>query len=90
MTTRLERGTTKIARTRLADAHTGSSESAVDAEADVSGRIASVRTEVFELVEELHRRDDRRWTDFERASEQMQSIANQLAAVQVLVARAGR
>jgi hypothetical protein len=90
MTTRLERGTTKIARTRLADAHNGSSESAVDAEADVSGRIASVRTEVFELVEELHRRDDRRWTDFERASEQMQSIANQLAAVQVLVARAGR
>ena len=89
MTTRLERGTTRIARTRHADAHTGS-ESTVDAEADVSGRIASVRTEVFELVEELHRRDDRRWTDFERASEQMQSIANQLAAVQVLVARAGR
>jgi hypothetical protein len=90
MTTRLERDTTKIARTRFADAHPASSESAADAGADVSGRIASVRTEVFELVEELHHRDDRRWTEFERASEQMQSIANQLAAVQALVARADR
>lgn len=90
MTTRLERDTTKIARTRLGDAHPASSGSDADAEADVSGRIASVRTEMFELVEELHRRDDRRWTDFERASEQMQSIANQLAQVQALVARAGR
>ena len=59
-------------------------------QSDVAGRIASIRAEVFDLVEELHDRDGNRWTELERASEQMQVIANRLAKVEALVASAAR
>ena len=50
-------------------------------------RIGTLRGEAFDLVRELRERDEHIGGEFERASMSMQSVANQLAAVQALLAR---
>ena len=50
-------------------------------------RIATLRGEAFDLVRELRERDEQSGGDYELASLSMQSVANQLAAVQALLTR---
>jgi hypothetical protein len=53
-------------------------------------RVGDLRREAIDLVCALRERDERRWGEYERASEGMQSVANQLGSLQALVARAER
>jgi hypothetical protein len=50
-------------------------------------RIVTLRGEAFDLVRELRERDEESGGEYERASMSMQSVANQLAAVQALLTR---
>jgi hypothetical protein len=52
---------------------------------DLSGRITSIRSETFELVAALAAAGGPNNPELESVSEQMQSIANQLGAVQALL-----
>jgi hypothetical protein len=52
---------------------------------DLFGRITSFRSEAFELVAALNAAGGRHGPELEAASGQMQSIANQLGAVQALI-----
>ena len=69
-----------IARARAE--HERGSASAVS---DLSRRIASIRSETFELVERLNAVGRSHRPELEDAGGQMQSIANQLGAVQALI-----
>jgi hypothetical protein len=50
-------------------------------------RIVTLRGEAFDLVRELRERDEENGGEYEQASLSMQSVANQLAAVQALLTR---
>jgi hypothetical protein len=52
---------------------------------DLSRRITSIRSESFELVAALAAAGGRHGPELEAVSGQMQSIANQLGAVQALI-----
>ena len=52
---------------------------------DLFARITSIRSETFELVEGLNAASRLHRPELEAASGQMQSIANQLGAVQALI-----
>ena len=52
---------------------------------DFFARLTSIRSEAFELVEGLNAASRRHRPELEAASGQMQSIANQLGAVQALI-----
>lgn len=52
---------------------------------DLSRRITSIRSEAFELVAALTAAGGRHGPELEAVSGQMQSIANQLGAVQALI-----
>jgi hypothetical protein len=52
---------------------------------DLFARVTSIRSETFDLVEDLSAASLRHGPEFEEASGQMQSIANQLGAIQALI-----